>query len=66
MIPKNLSDHDIVKLRARARKMLDLQGLKWSQREIAGALNVSRALVVKTLAKVEAAKEGSLYWELNP
>lgn len=65
MIPKNITPIEAVRLRARARKMLDLRSLKWSQREMSVALGISRAMVVKTLSKVDGAEPGSLYWKLT-
>ena len=65
VIPRNVTRLDEKRLRHRARKMLDLRSLNWSQQEIADALDISRALVRKTLPKVDAATQGSLYWKLS-
>jgi transposase len=58
---KNISKKDRIKYRKRAVKMVELRALNWSPREIAEALNLSRAMVRKTLAKVDNPGPGSLY-----
>ena len=65
MHPRNVTDLEVKRLRRRAKDMLDLQGIGWSNQKIADALDISRAMVRKTLDRIAASTQGSLYWKLS-